>query len=127
LSIVAEWRDPETLWQDHVDNAVVEAILEGADEGDLLPYSWWMLAPARLVKAYSVVLNLFGKLGPIPEGMDPTAALRNLGLSARHEEIKKKVLVQAASFQEKQGYRPPYWELGRMANRARIELRGQSR
>lgn len=127
LSIVAEWRDPETLWQDHVDNAVVEAMLEGADEGDLIPYSWWMLAPARLVKAYSVVLNLLGKVGPIPEGMEVTAALRNLKLSARHEEIKKKMLVQAASFQEKQGYRPPYWELVRMASKARIELRGQSR
>jgi len=125
LSIVAEWRDPETLWQDHVDNAVVEAMLEGADEGDLIPYSRWMLAPVRLVKVYSVVLNLFGKVGPVPEGMDATAALRNLKLSARHEEIKKKVLVQAALFKEKQGYRPPYWELVRMANKARIELRGQ--
>lgn len=127
LSIVAEWRDPETLWQDHVDSAVIEAMLQGADEGDLIPYSWWMLAPARLVKACSVVLNLFGEVGPIPEGMDPTAALRNLELSARHEEIKKKVLLQAIPFQEKQGYRPPYWELVRMANRARIELQGQSR
>jgi hypothetical protein len=127
LSIVAEWRDPETLWQDHVDSAVVEAMLEGADEGDLISYSWRMLAPARLVKAYSVVLNLLGKVGPIPEGMDATAGLRNLELSARHKEIKKKMLVQAAAFQEKQGYRPPYWELVRMANKARIEFRGQSR
>jgi hypothetical protein len=77
------------------------------------------------VKAYSVVLNLFGKVGPMPEGMDATAALRNLKLSARHEEIKKRALVQAALFQEKQGYRPAYWELVRMANKARVELRGQ--
>jgi len=125
LSVVAEWRDPETLWQDHVDNAIVEAMLEGADEGDLIPYSWWMLAPVRLVKVYSVVLNLFGKVGPVPEGMEATAALRNLKLSARHEEIKKKVIIQAALFQKKQGYRPPYWELVRMASKARIELRGQ--
>jgi hypothetical protein len=122
LSIVAEWRDPETLWQDHVDSAVIEAMLKGADEGDLIPYSWWMLAPARLVKACSLVLNLFGKVGPIPEGMDATATLRLLGLWTRHKGIKKKVLVQAALFQEKQGYRPPYWELVHMANRARIEL-----
>ena len=59
--------------------------------------------------------------------MDATAGLRNLELSARHEEIKKKVLVQAATFQEKQGYRPPYWEVVRMAKKTRIELRGQSR
>jgi hypothetical protein len=126
LSIVAEWRDREALWQDHVDNAVIEAMLHGADEGDPIPYFWWMLAPARLVKACSVVLNLFGVVGPIPEGMDTTAALRFLGLWAKHKEIKEKVLAQAALFQEKQGYRPPYWELVRMANRVRIELRGQS-
>jgi hypothetical protein len=69
-----------------------------------------------------LVLNLLGKVGPIPEGMDVTAALRNLELSARHEEIKKEVLVRAAAFQEKQGYRPPYWELVRMANKARLAL-----
>ncbi len=126
LSVVAEWRNPETLWQDHVDNAVVEAMLEGADEGERIPYPWWMLAPARLAKAYTVVLNLFGKVGPIPEGMGAAAALRNLGLSAKHEMLKKKVLTQAAAFQEKQGYTPPYWELVRMANKARIELRDQS-
>jgi hypothetical protein len=127
LSIVAEWRDPETLWQDHVDNAVIESMLEGADEGDPIPYPWWMLAPGRLVKAYSVVLNLFGKEGPIPEGMETTAALRNQELSVKHVEIKKKVFVQAAAFQEKQGYRPPYWELVRMANKARMESRDLSR
>ena len=44
LSIVAEWRDPETLWQDHVDNAVIEAMLEGADTGDAdfrTPGGYW--------------------------------------------------------------------------------------
>ena len=126
LNIVAEYRNPETLWQDHADNAVVEAMLEGADAGDVIPYTWWELAPARLVKAYSVGLNLFGAVGPMPEGMDATAALRNLELSAMHEAIKGKVLAQAAAFQQKQDYRPPYWELVRMANTARIELRGPS-
>ncbi len=86
-----------------------------------------MLAPTRLVKAYSAVLNLLGKVGPVPEGMEAAAALRNLELSARHGEIKKKVLVQAAAFQEKQGYRPPYWELVRMARKALLEIRRQSR
>ena len=126
LTVVAEWRDPETLWQDHVDSAVVEAMLEGADGGDLIAYSWWQLAPARLLKIYSVVLNLFGGVGPIPEGMNATAALRNLELSARHEAIKEKTLAQAAAFQAKSGYRPPYWELVRMANKARSDIRGPS-
>jgi hypothetical protein len=123
LSVVAEWRDIETLWQDHVDNAVVEALLEGAEQGDEIPYSWWMLPPARLVKGYSATLNFFGGVGPIPEGMDTTAALRNLELTSMHEKIKARVLAEAAAFQEKQGYRPPYWELVRMANKARVELR----
>jgi hypothetical protein len=123
ISIVAEWRDPDTLWKDHVDNAVTEALLEGADEGDGIPYSWWMLPPTRLVKAYSATLNYFGGVGPIPEGMDSTAALRNLELTSMHEKIRDRVLAQAAAFQEKQGYRPPYWELVRMANQARKEAK----
>jgi hypothetical protein len=82
-----------------------------------------MLPPARLAKAYSATLNVFGGAGPIPEGMDATAALRNLELSSRHEKIKEKVLAQADAFQQQQGYRAPYWELVRMANKARKELR----
>ena len=123
ISVVAEWRDPDTLWKDHVDNAVTEALLEGADEGDGIPYSWWMLPPTRLVKAYSATLNYFGGVGPIPEGMDSKAALRNLELTSMHEKIRDRVLAQAAAFQEKQGYRPPYWELVRMANQARKEAK----
>jgi hypothetical protein len=123
LSVVAEWRDLETLWLDHVDNAVTEAMLEGADAGDEIPYSRWMLAPARLVKGYSATLNFFGGVGPIPEGMDATASLRTLELDSIHKKIKDRVLAQAAAFQEKQVYRPPYWELVRMANKARVELR----
>ncbi len=127
LSVVAEWRDLETLWQDHVDNAVTEAMLEGADGGDEIPAPWWKLPPVRLAKGYSALLNYFGGIGPVPEGMDATAALRNLELSSMHAEIKKSVLAQAAAFQEKQGYRPPYWELVRMANKARLEVRAQTK
>jgi hypothetical protein len=123
LTVVAEWRDIDALWSDHVDNAVTEAMLDGAEQGDEISYSWWMLPPARLVKGYSATLNFFGGVGPIPEGMDTTAALRNLELTSMHEKIKASVLAQAAAFQEKQGYRPPYWELVRMANKARVELK----
>ncbi|MGA8053303.1 MAG: YiiX/YebB-like N1pC/P60 family cysteine hydrolase [Burkholderiales bacterium] len=124
LTVVAEWRDLDALWNDHVDNAVTETMLEGADAGDEIPYSWWMLAPARLVKGYSATRNFFGGVGPIPEGMDATAALRNLELTSMHEKIRERVLAQAATFQEKQGYRPPYWELVRMASKARNEVAG---
>ena len=33
LRVVAEWRDPETLLQDRLDNAVIDAMLEGAERG----------------------------------------------------------------------------------------------
>jgi len=123
LAVVAEWRDPETLWHDHVDNAVVEAMLEGADGGDAIPAPWWKLAAVRLAKGYSVVLNLFGGVGPVPEGMDATAALRNLELSSLHEKMRAGVLERASAFEKRQGYRPPYWELVRMANEIRREGR----
>jgi len=123
LAVVAEWRDPETLWQDHVDNAVIEAMLEGADEGDTIPAPWWKLAAVRLAKGYSVLLNRFGRVGPVPEGMDATAALRNLELSSLHGRMKTGVLARAAAFERDRGYRPPYWELVRMANEVRKEAR----
>ena len=59
------------------------------------------------MKAYSVVLNLSGKVGPIPEGMDSTAALRNLELSARHEEIKKNVSRPGSHLPGKAGLQAP--------------------
>jgi hypothetical protein len=123
LSVVAEWRDVDALWSDHVDNAVTEAMLEGADEGDEIPAPWWKLAVVRLGKGYSATLNFFGGVGPVPEGMDSTAALRNIELGSMHEKIRDRVLADAAAFQDKQGYRPPYWELVRMANKARGVVR----
>jgi len=38
LTIVAEWRDPETLYKDHLDNAVIDVMLEGAEAGERLSY-----------------------------------------------------------------------------------------
>lgn len=34
LRVVAEWRDRDTLWQDHLDNAVVDVMLESAERGE---------------------------------------------------------------------------------------------
>ena len=39
LAVVAEWHDSETLLRDHIDNAVIDAMLEGAESGVLLGYS----------------------------------------------------------------------------------------
>jgi hypothetical protein len=59
LSVVAEWRDLETLFQDHADNAVVDTLLEEADAGVRLGYPRWKLPFARLVKAYSALRTSF--------------------------------------------------------------------
>jgi hypothetical protein len=121
LCVVAEWRDPETLYQDHVDNAVVEVMLEGAERGDQLGYKWYLLPLARCMKGYSVLLNAVGKVGPIPEGMNATAALRHAQFNKTHGTIKAKVLIMARSFQQQNGYRPPYWELLLLTRRAKNE------
>jgi len=121
LSVVAEWRDPETLYQDQVDNAVVDVMLEGAEEGEELSYTWYLLPVARMVKIYSLVLNGFGKVGPIPEGMSATAALRNTWFSARHVSIKTRLLDLADQFKKQNGYNPPYWELVKLARKAKWE------
>jgi len=118
LSVVAEWRDREALFKDHVDNAVIEAMLEGAERGDQLRYDWYMLPIARVLKIYSVLANLFGGIGPIPEGMNATAALKNRNLTVRHAAITAEVLKNAEIFQNRFGYIPPYWELLKLARQA---------
>ena len=49
LSVVAEWRDPEALFADHVDVAVIDALLEGARRGDTITHDWRMLPVARVI------------------------------------------------------------------------------
>ena len=115
LSVVAEWRDWETLFKDHVDNAVIDAMLERAERGEQLEYDWFMLPIARVVKEYSLILNLLGGVGPIPEGMNATAALKNKRLTSRHTLIKTGVLKRAMDFQITNGYVPPYWGLLKFA------------
>src|SRR5512136_2658357 len=63
LTVVAEWRDPETLRKDHIDNAVTDVMLEGAEKGEALTYPWYLLPVARVMKGYSLALNLLGKEG----------------------------------------------------------------
>lgn len=115
LAVVAEWRDLDGLWQDHLDNAVVEAMLEGAEEGRPLDYPWYMLPAARVAKAWSAVCNAFGRIGPVPEGMSAPGALRNRTFSLRHAALRERTRARAARFEAQHGYRPPYWQLVRMA------------
>src|SRR5690606_12620289 len=69
LAIVAEWRNPETLFKDHIDNAVMDALIEKADEGKTINYNIGQLPIVRVLKGYCMIKNLFGKVGVIPEGM----------------------------------------------------------
>jgi hypothetical protein len=115
LRVVAEWRDSETLLQDHLDNAIIDAMLEGAQGGDRLDYSWYMLPVARVIRLYSTALNLFGKVGPIPEGMSSTAALQHQWFRQRHQLAKSELMTQVEEFKLRNGYTPPYWELVKMA------------
>ncbi|MCP4584164.1 MAG: hypothetical protein GY839_21335 [candidate division Zixibacteria bacterium] len=122
LRVVAEWHNPETLYKDHLDNAVIDVMLEGAERGEKLDYLWYKLPLARLAKAYSFILNLSDSVGPVPEGMDAASALKNELFSKRHTDIKNRMMQMAEDFQTANGYRPPYWELVELARRAKVEL-----
>jgi hypothetical protein len=124
LSVVAEWRDSETLYKDHVDNAVVDAILEWSEEGNEISIDWYMLPIFRATKLYSVLLNQFNEAGPIPEGMSATSALRHEAFKSFHNSIKTVVLNKAESFKRQNGYVPPYW---RMLEFARNDITNYSK
>ncbi|MBX2990845.1 MAG: hypothetical protein KF749_06700 [Bacteroidetes bacterium] len=119
LRVVAEWRDPEVLLKDHIDNAVIDVMLEGAEKGERLEYDWYLLPVVRVVKAYSVALNAFGGVGPVPEGMSSTAALRNKKFTERHARMTAMVSERVRQFEKELGYVPPFWELVRFAREAK--------
>ncbi len=121
LTIVAEWRGVETLYQDHLDNAVIDVMLEGAEKGEDLPYDWYILPFGRLAKGYSSVLNWFGKEGPVPEGMTATTAMRVRKFIANHHVIRDKLEEKAKAYEAKNSYRPPYWDLVQLAREAKME------
>ena len=119
ITVVAEWRDPSTLFKDHLDDAVIDAMLEFADEhGQEVGHAALMLPVARLVKVVSWAQNMMGGPGIIPKGMSPTTALRAKWLDARHEAIAAQVRAEALTFETEEGYKPPYWRLLAMARRA---------
>ncbi|MBM2811371.1 MAG: hypothetical protein HW416_2130 [Chloroflexi bacterium] len=111
VRVVAEWRDHETLFTDHVDNVITEAMLRRAEKGERLTYPWLMLPLGRLVKMYSWVMNSLGFTGPIPDDMSADAALRVLSFNAIHTEMKRRVLLRADEFRRQQGYVAPEWQL----------------
>lgn len=119
LVVVGEWRDPESLFQDHIDNAVTDVMLEGAERGDAIEYAWSDLPLARLIKARSRVEQLAGRRGTIPQGMSAGAALRNRAYSGRHAQLSASVREAAEAWTVERGYRPPYWKLVELA-RSRV-------
>jgi len=124
LVVVAEWRDPGALMQDHIDNAAIDAMLEGAEAGDALSFPWYQLPLARLAKAYGWVLGGLGGQGPVPQGMSARAALRNRAFSDRQRWVAGRVTEAAARWTRQQGYPPPYWVLLDLARIATEALRG---
>lgn len=121
LRVVAEWRDYETLYKDHMDNAIVDIMLESAESKERIGYDWYLLPFARLLKGYSFILNLFDKVGPIPEGMSATGALKNKWFSNRHMTAIEKLKIEANQFYTQKGYVPPYWELIKLARKVYMQ------
>jgi hypothetical protein len=118
LCVVAEWRDLHTLFKAHVDDVVIDVMLEEAKPAEALSYQTLLLPVTRLAKAYSFVLNLFGKVGPVPEGMSATTALRVKRFRNDHAAIASQVLASSEEFRKTNGYTPPFWALRNLAQKA---------
>ena len=118
LGVVAEWRDLHTLFKAHVDDVVTDVMLQQAKPGEPLPYQILLLPVTRLAKAYSFVLNLFGKMGPIPEGMSATTALRVKRFRNEHSAMAIQVLAGSEEFKKTNGYTPTFWGLRNLAQQA---------
>ena len=123
VRVVAEWRNPETLFMDHVDNVVTEAMLQGAERGETLRYPWYLLPQARVAKLYSVVAHALGFHSPIPEGLATDPALQILTFNVIHNAIKRHVLLEADAFRRQQAYVAPEWQLLRFAKQATEDYR----
>jgi Permuted papain-like amidase enzyme, YaeF/YiiX, C92 family len=115
LSVVAEWRDVETLYKDHIDNAVTDALLEKANSGATIGYNQWLLPFIRVLKGWCWIKNQFGKVGMIPEGMSATRALKNETYVSMYNRVRNKTIQLADEFVSEKKYKPPYWQLVKFA------------
>jgi len=119
LTVVAEWRDLDVLFKDHIDNAILDVRLEGANNnGYELTFPSYLLPIGRIMKAYSSIMNFLGGEGPVPEGMTAASALKNKYFSQRHNEIEDKLLPLLDKFEKDNGYKPPYWKIIEMTREA---------
>ncbi|MDH4228993.1 MAG: YiiX/YebB-like N1pC/P60 family cysteine hydrolase [Nitrospirota bacterium] len=108
LVTVAEWRNPAGLWQDRIDNAVLDALLEQAEAGARLDFSPWLLPAGWATKG----LTVWQKHPAIPHGLTVDAALRVRALkSAVYPRLFAAVEEDAVAFRRDHGYQAPYWSL----------------
>ena len=126
LSVVAEWRDRETLFKDHLDNAVMDALIGQANAGEKLGYNIWMLPVARVIKGYCSLLNALGKEGVIPEGMSAVRALKNQEFVKRFQHLRALTLSKVEAFEREYAYTPPYWQLVSFAESGIREEKGET-
>jgi hypothetical protein len=115
LRVVAEWRNATNVFQAHLDDAVTDAMFDAAKPGAPLDYRLLQLPLARVAKAYSAAKNVLGGIGPVPEGMSATVALRGKRFAKEHQMRKDRLANLAAEFEVRKRYAPPYWELLKMA------------
>ncbi|MEJ2113893.1 MAG: hypothetical protein P8X62_09470, partial [Flavobacteriaceae bacterium] len=94
---------------------VMDVLISQANQGEKLDYNFWLLPLARVIKAYSFILNSFGKEGIIPEGMNATTALKNNYFVNRFQGLKSMTLKKIEHFRSENGYLPPYWKLVELA------------
>lgn len=121
LNVIAEYRNPETLLKDHIDNAVMDVLLEQADKGKQINYNHWQLPFVRLVKGWCMLKNLVGEQGIIPEGMSATRALKNQYFVAMYQALRTKVADKIDQFINDNHYLPPYWQMINLAREAALE------
>lgn len=115
LTVVAEWKDNETLLKDHIYNAVMDGLITEADKGKEIIFPRWQLPFARLLKAYCFVMNKFGKVAIIPEGMSAEQALKNQSFVSMFQTVKNAVEKDVQLFIQQKHYNPPYWQMVKMA------------
>jgi hypothetical protein len=112
LAPVAEWRNPEALRRDRLDNVTMDVLLEGADQGESLRSPVYQRPIARIVKGWSLLRGAFGGRLPIPEGMTAEAALQVYALSqGLHPGIREEIETEARRFRENAGHEAPYWKM----------------
>lgn len=115
LAVVAEWRDPETLKNDHIYSAVMDALIERANAGEELDYNPFVLPAIRVFKAYCWIMNQFGQVELIPEGMSATIALKNEEFVSRFQKLRNATEGKVDQFLKEKGYMPPYWQMIQLA------------